>query len=310
MSILAIFNPEHDLCLANGNRHYVPPASALRFAEEGAWMMRALYDCTTATAATTGRHYRMMADKGQPATQIVAWGWDNVLKEQLLKQGIPHHLLPSDHAIDTIRSLSHRTTALPLQHEAAICTSASEVEDYLQRHRRTVLKAPLSGSGRGLRWIDHTLSDNDRHWIAKTAAEQGCVVAEPRYEVVQDFAIELTMDDSGVHDRGDYSLFETQNGVYRGNRMLYDDEIEQRLSQYIAPTQLHQARKEVARWIAAHLATYRGPIGVDMFIYRDDSYHLNPCVEINLRHTMGMVAHSLLQQHSELHGTLWKPMPN
>ena len=31
MKIRYIFNPEHDLCLANGSPHYLPPASALKF---------------------------------------------------------------------------------------------------------------------------------------------------------------------------------------------------------------------------------------------------------------------------------------
>ena len=40
---LLIFNPEHDLCLANGDANYMPPASALRFASQGAALMRMLY---------------------------------------------------------------------------------------------------------------------------------------------------------------------------------------------------------------------------------------------------------------------------
>jgi hypothetical protein len=50
--LLAIFNPEHDLCLANGDANYVPPASALRFARQEAHLMKALYgDDTIALAA-------------------------------------------------------------------------------------------------------------------------------------------------------------------------------------------------------------------------------------------------------------------
>ena len=41
--MLCIFNPEHDLCLANGNRHFMPPSSALQFAREGVSIMQVVY---------------------------------------------------------------------------------------------------------------------------------------------------------------------------------------------------------------------------------------------------------------------------
>ena len=48
--------------------------------------------------------------------------------------------------------------------------------------------------------------------------------------------------------------------------------------------------------IAPH---YKGPLGVDMMIYRDGNKGLavNPCVEVNLRMTMGMVVAALGQNH-------------
>ena len=40
---LCIFNPEHDLCLAKGRAHYVPPRSAVDFARRDANIMAVLY---------------------------------------------------------------------------------------------------------------------------------------------------------------------------------------------------------------------------------------------------------------------------
>ena len=40
--MICIFNPEHDLCLANGTPHYMPPVSALRFAQQSASLMQIL----------------------------------------------------------------------------------------------------------------------------------------------------------------------------------------------------------------------------------------------------------------------------
>ena len=75
-----IFNPEHDLCMANGDANFVPPFSALEFGR----------DCAGLTS------YIHKAGDGE----IVPWGWDAVLKQRLVKQGVPVSSLPSDEALD------------------------------------------------------------------------------------------------------------------------------------------------------------------------------------------------------------------
>ena len=78
--MLCIFNPEHDLCLANGNRHFMPPSSALLFACEGASIMQVVYpDAVAVPSVQAGPAYAALADgagkpfAGKPA--IVPWGW-------------------------------------------------------------------------------------------------------------------------------------------------------------------------------------------------------------------------------------------
>lgn len=46
-------------------------------------------------------------------------------------------------------------------------------------------------------------------------------------------------------------------------------------------------------------STYAGCIGVDMLVYRqkDGSFAIHPCIEINMRYTMGMVALRLFQHY-------------
>ena len=53
--------------------------------------------------------------------------------------------------------------------------------------------------------------------------------------------------------------------------------------------------------IAPH---YDGPLGIDMMLYRDEhgEIALNPCVEVNLRMTMGMITAAMSQCHG-LRGT-------
>ena len=56
-------------------------------------------------------------------------------------------------------------------------------------------------------------------------------------------------------------------------------------------------RQTLTTLVAPH---YAGPLGADMILYRTStgSTSINPCVELNLRHTMGMVAAALGQRHA------------
>ena len=329
--MLAIFNPEHDLCLANGDANYVPPASALRFARQEAHLMKALYgDGCEACAAEDVRLTQAFKHSGTQAFEqsIVAWGWNKTLVAQLCKQGVPRELMPSDGQLDEIRRLSHRRTALAAAEACGFspkgeeCLDIDGVQDALARYGRIVLKAPWSGSGRGLRWVDRTLSDLDKSWTEKTLDTQGSVMVEPRMEVVQDFALEYYIGGQGreahsstqalqnsstqafkqssISFKG-YSLFATQNGVYRENHLLSDDEILQRLSEYVSVQTILSAKAAAERWLESEIVPrYEGPLGIDMFIYKSaDGYALNPLVEINFRHTMGHVAVALRSRTSE-----------
>jgi len=269
---LCIFNPEHDLCLAKGRWNYVPPRSAVEFARRDAGIMSVLYPgalCSSVYGAT-----RFDSE----VTEVIPWGWDAVVKHELLKRGIPAELLPSDGEIDTVRELQHRSTVLPLQEGCHEVRSIEYMESLLKESEHWVLKAPWSGAGRGLRWVHGSLTPIDRDWLLKTVANQRCVIAEPRREVVADLALEY-MDGAFIG----YSYFKTGSGVYKENVLWTDEEIERNFP-------VLAARQRVEPWLEANIwPRYRGPLGVDLMVCADGSVHV---AEINFRHTMGMVAHA------------------
>ncbi len=295
MSLLAIFNPEHDLCLANGNANYVAPESARLMAAEKAPVMRAIYgDCIAVSAI-----WLAAAMVGEfEIDKVVVWGWNATLKRQLVKYGIDEKLLPTDAEIDEIRRLSHRGYGYGLRSELFSDERGNygvggigEVERILGRHKNIVMKAPWSGAGRGLRWVRDSLSDHDKKWVEKIVLQQGMVMVEPRYEVVQDFALEYWIDNGEVDFCG-YSLFNTANGVYRENEMIGDEEILERLAKYVEKNRIIDVAERLTAGLEKHVAgRYKGPLGIDMFIYRrGGEYYINPMVEMNFRHTMGHVA--------------------
>jgi hypothetical protein len=292
--MICIFNPEHDLCLANGTPHYMPPVSALRFAQQSASLMQILYPeaetCIPAAAVAA-----------LPSSQwahIVPWGWNCVLKEQLQASGVPMALLPSDDDLCRWHQLQHRSTWLALQPDSRSVTSVSQMEALLAVHSQLVLKAPWSGSGRGIRWVTDGLNKLDVSWLEKVVRQQGCVIAEPRRQVAEEFALEYMVFADKLAFRG-FSLFSSANGVYQGNLLLPDEAIRHRVHFTLAEQQA------LEDYLQAHLVgQYHGPLGIDYLHTTDGQNHLS---ELNLRHTMGMLAHAYLAQHPESQGTLFQP---
>lgn len=268
---LCIFNPEHDLCLAKGRWNYVPPRSAVEFARRDAGIMQVLYPDAVCCSV-----YDLSDDSR--LTSVIAWGWDAVVKHELLKRGVSESLLPTDAEIDIIRELQHRSTVLPLQDDSHEVNNVEEMEALLREQEHWVMKAPWSGAGRGLRWVHGDLTAIDRDWLFKTVATQRCVIAEPRRDVVADVALEYV--DGRFFG---YSYFKTGSGVYKENIAWSDERIEAAFS-------LLPVRERVEQWLESNVwPRYNGPLGVDLMVCADGSVRVS---EINFRHTMGMVAHA------------------
>ena len=285
---LCIFNPEHDLCLSKGRWNYVPPRSAVDFARRDAGLMQVLYPdayCCSVYSYTSQPPSR--GDGEYTFTSVIAWGWDPVVKHELLKRGVPAILLPSDEEIATIRELQHRSTVLPLQDGCHAVHSLEEMEGLLRMREHWVMKAPWSGSGRGLRWVHGRLTDIDRDWLVKTVDNQRCVIAEPRRDVVADVALEYR-NGSFLG----YSYFKTGSGVYKENVMWSDREI----VDYFSHTGLQEMHIRVEQWLEEYVwPRYFGPLGVDLMVCGDGSVHV---AEMNVRHTMGMIAHERMRRDS------------
>ncbi|MBO4586566.1 MAG: hypothetical protein J5677_01955 [Bacteroidales bacterium] len=276
---LCVFNPEHDLCLAKGRWNYVPPRSAVDFARRDAAIMQVLYP--DAHCCSVYDINSSLIIHHTSLHEVVAWGWDAVVKHELLKRGVAAELLPADEEINIIRELQHRSTVLPLQPDCHEVHSIEEMEGLLREREHWVMKAPWSGAGRGLRWVHGTLTAIDRDWLLKTVDKQRCVIAEPRRDVVADLALEY-LNGSFMG----YSYFKTGSGVYKENIAWTDGQIEATFS-------LLPVREHVERWLEKNVwPRYRGPLGVDLMACTDGSVHV---AEMNFRHTMGMVAHEQLR---------------
>ena len=129
---------------------------------------------------------------------------------------------------------------------------------------------------------------------------------EPLYRKVKDFAMEFySAGDGAPLTFVGYSRFLTDaNGSYEGNLLMADEEIERELSTYVSREALHSVRAMLQELIGERIgADYRGYVGVDMMVClvkRENQKWdmcLHPCVEINLRMNMGVVAHIFYERY-------------
>ena len=280
-----IFNPEHDLCIANGDENFVPPRSAVGFANENMELSE------------------YMRRPNRQRRQIVPWGWNHSLKKRLINEGVDPATLPSEEELQFIRSHSRREFALDV-HSRLSCgdsqvitpdyriaaTSVNEIKAFISAYDSAVLKSPLSGSGKGIRFVREGLSENDEGWCRKTIERQGSVIAERRFEIIKECAMLFECHHDGIDFIG-YSLFESRNGAYSRNILASNEDIEDVIAGYISRNTLNGIREGLISIFTDTLeGHYEGFLGVDQMICQSDSSVFIPVSEINLRMTMGLIA--------------------
>ena len=158
---------------------------------------------------------------------------------------------------------------------------------------------PWSGSGKGIYRVIDPIADNHvPRWIEGALKRQGSLLCEVGLDRIQDFAIECVCRDGTVELMG-YSVFDSdfhsQFGVGRVAPMEELHELLLGMYSDLDPV-IGQVIMAIDDLIAPH---YSGLVGIDMMMYRDENGNiaLNPCVEVNLRMTMGMVTAAMGSRH-------------
>ncbi len=323
-----VFNPETDYANGCGGGNYNPPASVVQlrksmalfpatYAYNGDTIL--LLDNLTEEELHGLQYYDTVIKKdiriidsgsglkrildtagGNPdeKIEILPWGWNHTLRNTLLRHGMPAKLMKAPAEIETIRNLSHRRTTIPFTREIARLSPSinfripkefnnlDEALTYAYENPGCYFKMPWSSSGRGVICATGISEQKLQEWLKGAIAKQGSVMGEYGYDRVADFATEWICSDGEIEFVG-LSWFDTNdNGKFLGNQHLSQEEIRKRI-EAVSPhfnDKLIEAQKEtIGKLIAPH---YNGPLGIDMLA--DKQGNINPCVEINLRMTMGM----------------------
>lgn len=330
-----IFNPDHDIALAMNQSNFTPPHAGRQLRSDlgflpALWARKGDFVLVDDVAAAQNAYRKLKLVRRTEVNfvelgdlkglserykriDIQPWGWNKTLWTTLQKAGIPVEVMPSKIAIETIRDLSNRRLAVKLLDQlkdipgvtgfSRVCNTYEEVLVFLDNNKDIVVKAPWSSSGRGVKYMERELVDeNALQWIANTIQKQHSVVAEMKCHKLHDFAIEFMSERNGKVKACGISLFTTERGAYTGNILDGEKAKLQLLHSYIAPELLADIIARIEKFLSEHInGVYVGPLGVDMMVVANNArrsdnqpaYLLNPCVEINLRRTMGHVAMAL-----------------
>lgn len=309
---LLLFNPETEYALASGAYFYTPPASVEQLRIENQLLPEnwAEHDDVILVddPAMLSSRFRLVSwnELGilfneYPQIEIDPWGWNPALIRRLIDCGVPADRVPDHDRISLISSLAHRRTTIYLNSSwnkkvdealtvsvPAELTSIEECMDYYRNNPGCWMKAPWSSSGRG---VINTAADMSEilveQWCRGILRRQGSVMGEIGATRMADFATEWKMCAGEACYLGLSSFTTSNRGKYISNESLSQQEMIAHFNSLssIAIDEVINIQKEI---LQEKLNGYEGPLGVDMLIEIDG--HLLPFIEVNLRHTMGMVA--------------------
>lgn len=304
MAHALIFNPENDLALASGLEHFTPPKAAVELARKEAllplWWAEPgdliLAPPQMAPQAESlkkqyGLHGTVTTDLS-PCTEAMPWGWSMHVRRKLINAGMSDTLLPSPSQIETIRALSHRRSTIAIHNSLGTpnhlipieAFSIEQVRQAIAAFGRAMIKLPWSCSGRGVFSNISLKSEELERRLKGAINRQGSVIIEPLYEPVAECSALYYADGNGsVSLRGFSAFRSTPSGAYLENVIAPQPQI----MAYCGRDAVAAATTLVPILGKLINGNYKGWLGVDMLRH---SKGLNPCMELNLRITMGVVA--------------------
>lgn len=313
---LHIFNPSHDEALGFGSPYYVPTKAAQRMATERCtlpelWAAAGDFillpdECERPVASIAGVRYvykrELTPTLLQQISRIQPWGWDAYLRHTLRRCGVSDELLPTDEYLANLRRLSSRETAVQLLNalksanpeytgDAHWCTTLDDAVTAINRYPQAMVKSPWSSSGRGVFRVDADAFDAPTlQRIANIISRHGGIAVERYCNRLQDFALEFYAQPDGSIDYAGLSVFNTSvGGNYLGNVPGTQAELQQLLNRHFPWTKIQDCITLLKQLLPTILnCQYEGPFGIDMMLTNENqNIRLHPCIEINLRNTMG-----------------------
>ncbi len=250
-----------------------------------------------------------------PKNKLLPWGWSPAAHQFLfpLKELCssefrqspvfnwkPEHreITSRKFALDILTQVSKSINAnfvLPSELYPKICITQNDFENAIKQWGKIMVKAPWSSSGRGLQPITKT-PVHQKVWekVLGIVREQGYAIAEPYLNKVLDLAFLFELKKGKAGFLGISNFCTNQKGQYEGNYINGLPLTTDKSIAEFAKTVEREIREPLAKAIenSKMAVFYEGVFGVDTLVYTDESGKLkiNPCLEINVRHTMGLLS--------------------
>ncbi len=330
---LHVFNPGHEAALRCANaKHFLPRKEVVAMANDLAGLMLLFAREEDYVWIPRGGVVDAEGKEVKPSAlprelELNTWGWEphtfGAMNTWFGERGV-HLRLPC--LSDTYYKYAHRKSSADLmahlcerlgypvylvpkwifpqgnmqELQKQIIATATEVHAALPT-RQVFVKQPYTSSGRGVAPQPYPVTEFYAERLANQCERAGGLSVEPELEVTENWALEFYADGEGKTRFVALSAFDTGAGKksYAGNRLYAQEVLWQQLSETVGDVALQRLISEIERFFDKELShVYKGYLGVDMLVYRLEGVcRLHPCVEINLRNTMGMVAHRAFERY-------------
>ncbi len=176
-----------------------------------------------------------------------------------------------------------------------VCTSVKQIEELQSRWGKIMVKAPWSSSGRGLQPLTKVpVVTKVQEKLQGIINDQGYAMAEPFLNKQLDLALQFEIKKGKVQYLGVSRFIADRKGRYEGNYLNgWPSGLDSAVVRF-AEDMCNLLPGPVAEVIEASdlSKSFEGSFGVDTLIYTDEegSLRINPCLELNLRMTMGLLS--------------------
>ena len=180
---------------------------------------------------------------------------------------------------------------LPLKSQLPIIANTwDEASVFFAKHSEgAVFKAVFGSSGRGVRILSgNVMTSNLENWIRSIIKSQSAIACEHLFGKVVDFSMHYDIDGGQAKFVGVSTFSTSETGAYIGSRVGRLAELP--LIKTLTAKEL-SGLHIMALDGSPYTKFYCGPLGIDCMVYREDGQlKVNPCIEINCRHSMGRLA--------------------
>ncbi|MDR1632844.1 MAG: hypothetical protein LBR97_08225 [Dysgonamonadaceae bacterium] len=304
------FNPGHETAVLNASKYYQPPRRVAKMQEDLA-LLPAWY-ASPGDYVFTGQNFPNETLKNN---SVELWGispqsihyFETLNKLYGLQLQIPewkeeYRFLGSRLAAQ--KTLAALMDAIPEIDKTILPQFYSNLDDVEKIVNPTLpylIKSPYSSSGRGLLWLPSgKLAQSEKQIISGMLKKQSQVSVEKALDKRLDFSMHFEISrEKETHFIG-YSIFRTNaKGAYESSLLANREILEKQITDLINKDLLRKTEKILTGILQEMYAPhYTGNLGVDMLAYAcGKQFRLHPCVEINMRKSMGYLAIRLFENH-------------